>query len=56
MNSENVRINWNYNGEFICLQEKEREEMLDHYRSLSHDAVMLEGNNQSLEHEAAEYK
>lgn len=38
------------------LQEKEREEMLDHYRCLSHDAVMLEGNNQSLEHEAAECK
>uniref|UniRef100_A0A1A9Z8Z3 Centrosomal protein of 135 kDa n=1 Tax=Glossina pallidipes TaxID=7398 RepID=A0A1A9Z8Z3_GLOPL len=34
--------------------EKEREEMLEHYRSLSHDAVMLEGSNQSLENEAAE--
>uniref|UniRef100_A0A1I8PX74 Uncharacterized protein n=1 Tax=Stomoxys calcitrans TaxID=35570 RepID=A0A1I8PX74_STOCA len=30
--------------------------MLEHYRSLSHDAVMLEGNNQSLENETAEYK
>ena len=38
------------------LKEKEREEMLEHYRSLSHDAVMLEGNNQSLETEAAEAK
>lgn len=36
------------------LKEKEREEMLEHYRSLSHDAVMLEGSNQSLENEAAE--
>lgn len=30
--------------------------MLEHYRSLSHDAVILEGNNQSLEVEAAEQK
>ncbi|KAM7355583.1 centrosomal protein 135kDa isoform 2-T2 [Cochliomyia hominivorax] len=41
--------------DLLMQKEKEREEMLDHYRSLSHDAVMLEGNNQSLENEAAEY-
>lgn len=38
------------------VQEKEREEMLDHYRSLSHDAVLLEGSNHSLEAQATEYK
>ncbi|XP_037806240.1 centrosomal protein of 135 kDa [Lucilia sericata] len=42
--------------DLLMQKEKERDEMLDHYRSLSHDAVMLEGNNQSLENEAAEYK
>lgn len=30
--------------------------MLDNYRTLSQDAVMLEGNNHSLELEAAETK
>lgn len=30
--------------------------MLDHYRSLSQEAVVLEGNNHSLEIEAAETK
>lgn len=40
------------------LMEKElvREEMLDHYRSLSHDAIVLQGNNHSLELETAETK
>ncbi|XP_037880211.1 centrosomal protein of 135 kDa isoform X2 [Glossina fuscipes] len=40
--------------DLLMHKEKEREEMLEHYRSLSHDAVMLEGSNQSLENEAAE--
>lgn len=35
-------------------QEEEREEMLEHYKSLSQDAVALEGNNNSLEAEAAD--
>lgn len=38
------------------VQEHEREEMLDHFRSLSQDAVILEGTNSSLEAEAAETK
>ncbi|XP_036214031.2 centrosomal protein of 135 kDa [Bactrocera oleae] len=42
--------------DLLTHKEKEREEMLEHYRSLSHDAVILEGNNQSLEVEAAEQK
>ncbi|XP_037909139.1 centrosomal protein of 135 kDa isoform X2 [Hermetia illucens] len=42
--------------ELLSLKEQEREEMLEHYRCLSHDAVMLEGNNQSLEIEAADFK
>ncbi|XP_061400602.1 centrosomal protein of 135 kDa [Musca vetustissima] len=42
--------------DLLMHKEKEREEMLEHYRSLSHDAVMLEGNNQSLENETAEYR
>ncbi|XP_050335974.1 centrosomal protein of 135 kDa isoform X1 [Bactrocera neohumeralis] len=42
--------------DLLTHKEKEREEMLEHYRSLSHDAVILEGNNQSLEVEAAEHK
>ncbi|XP_036326953.1 centrosomal protein of 135 kDa-like [Rhagoletis pomonella] len=42
--------------DLLSRKEKEREEMLEHYRSLSHDAVVLEGNNQSLEVEAAEQK
>lgn len=37
-------------------KEEERNEMLDQYRTLSHDAVALEGTNQSLELEAAESK
>ncbi|KAH8242129.1 hypothetical protein KR026_005523 [Drosophila bipectinata] len=38
------------------LKEKERDELLDHYHCLSQDQVALEGNNQSLECEAAEFK
>lgn len=30
--------------------------MLEHYKSLSEDAVLLEGNNHSLELEASEAK
>lgn len=37
-------------------KEEERNEMLEQYRTLSHDAVALEGTNQSLELEAAESK
>lgn len=37
-------------------KEEERTEMLDQYKTLSHDAVALEGTNQSLELEAAESK
>ena len=37
-------------------KEREREEMLEQYRSLSHDALVMEGNNHSLEVEAAETK
>lgn len=37
-------------------KEEERNEMLDQYRTLSHDAVALEGTNHSLELEAAESK
>lgn len=37
-------------------KEEERNEMLEQYRTLSHDAVALEGTNQSLELEAAETK
>uniref|UniRef100_A0A1I8MYB0 Centrosomal protein of 135 kDa n=1 Tax=Musca domestica TaxID=7370 RepID=A0A1I8MYB0_MUSDO len=42
--------------DLLMNKEKEREEMLEHYKSLSHDAVLLEGNNQSLENETAEYR
>lgn len=37
-------------------KEDERNEMLDQYKTLSHDAVALEGTNHSLELEAAESK
>ncbi|XP_034104614.1 centrosomal protein of 135 kDa isoform X1 [Drosophila albomicans] len=40
----------------FVLKEKEREELLDHYHSLTHDQVLLEGNNQSLEFEATEFR
>ncbi|XP_055384228.1 centrosomal protein of 135 kDa [Condylostylus longicornis] len=42
--------------ELLMAKEREREEMLEHYRCLSHDAVVLEGNNQSLEIETADQK
>lgn len=42
--------------ELLMKKENEREEMLEHYRSLSYDAIVLEGNNHSLEIEAAETK
>lgn len=42
--------------ELLHRKEEERNEMLDQYRTLSHDAVALEGTNQSLELEAAEVK
>lgn len=42
--------------ELLLRKEEERDEMLDFYKTLSQDAVMLEGNNQSLELEAAETK
>lgn len=41
---------------YFVLKEKEREELLDHYHSLTHNHVELEGNNQSLELEAAEFR
>ncbi|KAH8261538.1 hypothetical protein KR044_010915 [Drosophila immigrans] len=41
---------------YFDLKEKEREELLDHYHSLTHDQVVLEGNNQSLEFEATEFR
>lgn len=42
--------------ELLHRKEEERSEMLEQYRTLSHDAVALEGTNQSLELEAAESK
>lgn len=42
--------------ELLHRKEDERNEMLDQYRTLTHDAVALEGTNQSLELEAAESK
>lgn len=42
--------------ELLHRKEEERNEMLDQYRTLTHDAVALEGTNQSLELEAAESK
>lgn len=42
--------------DLIHQKEEERNEMLDQYRILSHDAVTLEGTNHSLELEAAESK
>lgn len=42
--------------ELLHRKEEERNEMLDQYKTLSHDAVALEGTNQSLELEAAESK
>lgn len=42
--------------ELLLRKEEEREEMLNHYRSLSQGAVILEDTNHSLEAEAAETK
>lgn len=42
--------------DLLLRKEDERNDMLENYLSLSHDAVVLEGNNQSLELEAAESK
>ncbi|EDV97142.1 centrosomal protein of 135 kDa isoform X2 [Drosophila grimshawi] len=42
--------------DLLMQKEKDREELLDHYHSLTHDQVVLEGNNQSLEFEATEFK
>lgn len=42
--------------ELLHRKEEERNEMLEQYRTLSHDAVALEGTNQSLELEAAASK
>lgn len=38
----------------MILKENERTEMLNHFRSLSLEATVLENNNHSLESEAAE--
>ncbi|XP_055695136.1 centrosomal protein of 135 kDa-like isoform X1 [Lutzomyia longipalpis] len=40
----------------LAKKELEREEMLDHFKSLSQDTIMLEGNNQALEMMTAETK
>lgn len=42
--------------DFFFRKENERTEMLNHFRSLSLEASVLENNNQSLESEAAEAK
>ncbi|XP_030385616.1 centrosomal protein of 135 kDa isoform X2 [Scaptodrosophila lebanonensis] len=42
--------------DLLMEKDKEREELLDHYRNLTEDQVLLEGNNQTLEIEAAESK
>lgn len=42
--------------ELLQRKEEERNDMLDQFKILSHDAVTLEGTNQSLELEAAETK
>ncbi|XP_059615243.1 centrosomal protein of 135 kDa isoform X2 [Phlebotomus argentipes] len=40
----------------LAKKEFEREEMLDHFKSLSQDTIVLEGNNQALEMMTAETK
>lgn len=40
----------------LARKELEREEMLDHFKSLSQDTIALEGNNQALEMMTAETK
>lgn len=42
--------------ELLLRKEEERDEMLEFYKTLSQDAIVLEGNNQSLEIVAAESK
>ncbi|XP_017862911.1 PREDICTED: centrosomal protein of 135 kDa isoform X2 [Drosophila arizonae] len=42
--------------DLLLEKEKEREELLDCYHNLTQDQVLLEGNNQSLEVEANEFK
>ncbi|XP_017053415.1 centrosomal protein of 135 kDa isoform X2 [Drosophila ficusphila] len=42
--------------DLLTQKEKERDEMLDHYHCLTQDQATLEGNNQSLECEAAEFR
>ncbi|KAL9702193.1 hypothetical protein quinque_005711 [Culex quinquefasciatus] len=42
--------------ELLCVKEREREEMLEHYKSLSEGVNMLEVSNQTLEVESAEAK
>ncbi|XP_053683707.1 centrosomal protein of 135 kDa [Sabethes cyaneus] len=42
--------------ELLCIKEKEREEMLEHYKSLSEGVNMLEVSNHTLEAESAEAK
>ncbi|XP_016994011.2 centrosomal protein of 135 kDa isoform X2 [Drosophila takahashii] len=42
--------------DLLTQKEKERDEMLDHYHCLTQDQAALEGNNQSLECEAAEFR
>lgn len=41
---------------YFCIQEAERSELLDQFRSLSQEASMLENNNHTLETEAAQSK
>ncbi|XP_041674094.1 centrosomal protein of 135 kDa isoform X3 [Drosophila eugracilis] len=42
--------------DLLTQKEKERDEMLDHYQCLTQDQATLEGNNQSLECEAIEFR
>ncbi|XP_058833557.1 centrosomal protein of 135 kDa [Topomyia yanbarensis] len=42
--------------DLLCIKEKEREEMLEHYKSLSDGVNMLEVSNHTLEVESAEAK
>uniref|UniRef100_A0A1Q3G3E5 Putative myosin class ii heavy chain n=1 Tax=Culex tarsalis TaxID=7177 RepID=A0A1Q3G3E5_CULTA len=42
--------------ELLCVKEREREEMLEHYKSLSEGVNMLEVSNHTLEAESAEAK
>ncbi|XP_044317491.1 centrosomal protein of 135 kDa isoform X2 [Drosophila rhopaloa] len=42
--------------DLLTQKDKERDEMLDHYQCLTQDQATLEGNNHSLECEAAEFR